>query len=161
MGAKLENVKKKVEQASRMEKDGLDDGEKDAQEIKEIKSILEGMDKDVDDDIVESMDMTREAAKGEGIEDMEKEVHSKLEAGYEVADDAIDEGTDQAARSRQAAKDFASVAGVSEFGRQTAEESEKSAEKMGGQFEKNANEAKTEMEKTEERFKQLEEEILG
>ena len=45
------------------------------------------MDRDVDEDIVEVMDVTREAAKSEGIDHMNSEVHGKLEEGYDVANE--------------------------------------------------------------------------
>ena len=63
MGNKLENVKRNVETAESIEQNGLEQGEKDGSEVREIKSILEGMDKDVDEDILEAIGETREAEK--------------------------------------------------------------------------------------------------
>ncbi|MBR4027685.1 MAG: hypothetical protein IKJ01_09100, partial [Lachnospiraceae bacterium] len=128
MGSRVENVGKKVEQASQLEQSGLEQGEKDAAEVSEIKSIIESMDTDVDEDIVEAMEATREAAKSEGADHMRTKVHTMLEQGYDVANEAISEGTDQGIKSRKAAADFTSITGVSEFGSSTAESSSSNAE---------------------------------
>lgn len=161
MGSRLEKVRQNVEKASRIEQKGVEQGERDASEVREIKSIIEGMDRDVDDDIVEAMEATREAAKSEGADHMKAEAHRTLESGYEVANDAINEGTDQAGRSRKAAADFSSLRGVSEFGSKTAESSASRAENAAGEFEKNAEQAKQEMSDAEDRYNHLLEEIIG
>ena len=82
MGSRLEKVRQNVENASRIEQKGVEQGERDASEVREIKSIIEGMDRDVDDDIVEAMEATREAAKSEGADHMRTETHRTLESGY-------------------------------------------------------------------------------
>lgn len=161
MGSKLENVKKNVEKASEMEARGLEQGEKDSSEVKEIKSIIDGMDKEVDDEIVAGMEATKEAAKGEGAQHMESVVHGMLDEGYQVGGEAISEGTDQAGRSRQASADFKSVSGTSEFGRSTAESNAQQAENMATQFENLSDTAQQGIESTEDRYKNLLDEIRG
>ena len=161
MGSRVEKVGQNVEKASEMEQQGLEQGEKDASEIREIKSIIEGMDKDVDEDILEAMDATREAAKSEGIDHMDSEVHGQLEQGYEVGEDAINEGSEQAEKSRQAATDFTSAGGVSEFGSSTAESSATGAEDIAEQFDEHVENAQQGIEDSEDRFKELEDDILG
>ena len=161
MGSKIENVGQNVESASQIEQRGLEESERDASEIREIKSVIEGMDRGVDEDILEAMDATREAAKSEGADHMRTEVHGILEEGYDVANEAISEGTDQAARSRQAAADFASLGGISEFGRGTAETSSSNAENLAGQFENFAEQAQAGIEDSEDRYSDLLEDILG
>ncbi len=161
MGNKLENVKRNVETAESIEQRGLEQGEKDGSEVREIKSILEGMDKDVDEDILAAIGETREAAKSEAADHMNSEVHSTLEEGYQHANEAIQEGTDQAGRSRQSAAEFSRSAGVSEFGRSTAEQASSNAENIGQQFEQSAESAQRSMEDTESRFNNIRDEILG
>ena len=119
------------------------------------------MDRDVDDDIVEAMEATREAAKNEGAGHMRSETHRILENGYEVANDAVQEGTEQAGKSRRAAADFSSVRGVSEFGGSTAESSSSRAESIAGQFEGHVEQARQEMAEAEDRYDHLLEDILG
>lgn len=130
-------------------------------EVREIKSIIEGMDTDVDEDIVEAMDATREAAKSEGIEHMDSEVHGQLEEGYDVANEAINEGTEQGEKSRQAAADFSSLSDVSEFGSSTAESSAANAENIAEQFDEHVENAEQGIEDSEDRFSELEDDILG
>lgn len=161
MGSKVEKVRQNVEKASQMEQKGVEQGEKDASEVREIKSIIEGMDRNVDDDIIEAMEATREAAKNEGANHMRTETHRMLESGYEIANDAIGEGTEQAEKSHRAAADFSSVRGVSEFGRSTAESSSSKAENIANQFEGHVEQAKQEMSATEDRYNHLLEDILG
>lgn len=161
MGSKLEKLGKTVEKASEMQHRGLEQGEKAATEVQEIKAIIEAMDKDVDEDIGESIDATLEDAKNEGTDYMRSEVHGQLEKGYETAGEAIKEGTEQAETSRNAADSFSDISATSEFGRTTAENSATNAEKTAEQFEKNVENAEKEIEYTEDRYKKLEDDILG
>lgn len=161
MGSRVEKVGKTVEQASELEQCGIEQGENDASEVSEIKSIIEGMDTDVDEDIVEAMEATREAAKNEGADHMRTETHEMLEEGYDVADDAITEGTDQSRKSTQAAEDFSGITGVSEFGRNTSENSSRSSENIAGQFDEHVEHAEGEMEESEDRYEDLLDDILG
>ena len=161
MGSRVENAGKMVEQASQLEQRGLEQGEQDASEVSEIKAIIEGMDPDVDEDIVEAMEATREAAKSEGAQHMEKEAHGLLEEGYEAASEAIGESIEQGEKSRQAAEEFSSVASVSEFGSSTAESSSANAESIAEQFEEYAQDAENEMAESEERYSTLLDEIMG
>lgn len=161
MGSRVEKVGKNVEQASEMEQRGIEQGEQDAAEVGEIKSIIEGMDTDVDEDIVSAMEATREAAKSEGADHMNTETHGMLEQGYDVANEAINEGTDQSRRSRQSAADFSSIMGVSEFGSSTAEASAANAEAIAGQFDSHVENAQKGIEDSEDRFNELLEDILG
>ena len=161
MGTRVEKVGQNVEKAAEMEQRGLEQAEQDDSEVREIKSIIEGMDTDVDEDIVEAMDATREAAKSEGIEHMDSEVHGQLEEGYDVANEAINEGTEQGEKSRQAAADFSSLSDVSEFGSSTAESSAANAENIAEQFDEHVENAEQGIEDSEDRFSELEDDILG
>lgn len=161
MGSRVEKVGKIVEQASELEQRGIEQGEKDTAEVSEIKSIIEGMEKDVDEDIVEAMDATREAAKSEGADHMRAETHGMLEEGYDVADEAITEGTEQSGKSRQTAADFSSMTGVSEFARNTAEASASNAENIAVQFDEHVEDAQRGMEESEDRYNELLDDILG
>ncbi len=161
MGNILENVRKNVEKADELEKKGLEQGEKDASEVKEIKSTIEGMDKGVDDDIIAAMESTKEAAKSEGAGHMESVVHGMLDEGYNAGNEAISEGTDQAGRSEQAAQTFESIAGMSEFGRSSAEAASNKAEEMASAFQESAETAKEGIDRTEDRYKNLLDEIRG
>lgn len=161
MGSRVEKVGRTVEQASQLEQRGIEQGEQDASEVREIKSIIEGMDRDVDEDIVQAMEATREAAKGEGADHMRTETHSMLEEGYDVANEAISEGTEQSGKSRQAAADFSSLTGVSEFGSSTAKASSANAENIAEQFDQHVEDAHKGMEDAEDRYNELLDDILG
>ena len=81
MGSIFEKVKKNVEQAEQLEWRGLERAEQDAAEIREIKSIIGGMERDVDEDILQSIEAIKEAAKNEASDHMRGEVHNTLEEG--------------------------------------------------------------------------------
>ena len=161
MGSRVEKVEQNVEKATEMEYRGLEQAEKDASEVREIISIIEGMNNDVDEDIVEAMEATREAAKSEGIEHMDSEVHGQLEEGYDVANEAINEGTEQGEKSRQAAADFSSLREVSEFGSSTAESSAANAENIAEQFDEYVENAEQGIEDSEDLFAEIKNNLLG
>ena len=92
---------------------------------------------------------------------MDSEVHGQLEEGYDVANEAINEGTEQGEKSRQAAADFSSLSDVSEFGSSTAESSAANAENIAEQFDEHVENAEQGIEDSEDRFSELEDDILG
>lgn len=161
MGSRVEKLRQNVEKAEKMEYRGLEQAEKDASEVREIISIIEGMNTDVDEDIIEAMEATREAAKSEGVEHMDSEVHGQLEEGYDVANEVINEGTEQGEKSRQAAADFSSLREVSEFGSSTAESSAANAENLAEQFDEYAENAEQGIEDSEDRFAEIKNNLLG
>ena len=161
MGNRLEKVNQNVETGNQIQERGLEQGRKDGSEISEIKGILNSMDMDVDEDILNAIRETREASKSEAAAHMDSEVHSTLEEGYQHSNEAVQEGTEQAEKSRQAAQEFSRVSGVSEFGRGTAEQASSNAENLGTQFEQAAETAQRNMEQSEQEFCRIRDEILG
>lgn len=161
MGSRLENVRKNVEQAERLEWRGLERAEQDAAEIREIKSVIGGMERDVDEDILQSIEATREAAKNEASDHMRGEVHNTLEEGYRAADEAINEGTQQKQKGRRAASDFSSISSRSEYGRSTAESASQKAENLSRQFEQQERQARNDMEAAEKEFNRRMAEIMS
>ena len=161
MGSKVERVAQNVEKAKEIEAQGIEQAEKDASEISEVKGILEGMDKNVDEDILSAIEATREAAKSEGANHMQSDVHNTLEQGYNSANDAIQEGTEQSAKSREAASEFQSVSGASEFGRSTAESSASTAENVADQLDGHVETAQQDMNNAENNFQKLLDEIIS
>lgn len=155
MGSIFEKVKKNVEQAEQLEWRGLERAEQDAAEIREIKSIIGGMERDVDEDILQSIEAIKEAAKNEASDHMRGEVHNTLEEGYRVADEAIKEGAQQREKSRRAASNFSSISSRSEYGRSTAESASQKAEDFSRQFEQQEKEARNNMETTEKEFNRM------
>lgn len=161
MGSRLESNREQVEKASEIENKGLENAEKDAQEISEFAQVIEGMDKDVDEDILEAMEETENAARSEGAEHMESEVHGEIEDGYEIANDAISEANEQTAKSNEIASEFSSLSDITEFGSSTAEVSAENAENIGEQFNENAETAQEQMDDTEDRYQNFLEDIVG
>ena len=159
MGKKLEQNKQKVEQAKQTEMSGLEKAEKDAGEIREVKSILENAPREVDDDIQAALESTRASAVNEGSNHMQSEVHGELEKGYTEAQNASQEGQAESQKSRQAAEALRSAGSASEFGRSAANEGAGLAEQNAQGFEQNAEQAMKDMEEAEGNFNRLLQEI--
>lgn len=161
MGSKLESNKSKVEGAQETQEKGLERASEDAEEVSEMKKILDSAPTEVDPDILEAYERTRDAVKSEASEDMESSAHSVLERGYEAANEAIQEATEQAGNSMEASNIFSELTGVGEFGRTAAESSAQSAEEIAGEFEANAEQASQTMEQSEDKYQQFLADILG
>ena len=87
MGSKLESVKERVNEAKEGHQEAIELGQRDAEDIANVKSILEGIPSDVD-----------------------------LDSASDVANDASEEAQEQQGLSEQAASSFEQVSGSSEFG---------------------------------------------
>lgn len=152
MGTRLEQNKRKIEHANETQERGLEQGREDARQVQEVKGILESMPNELDDDILSAIEYARNAAKGEGSQHMRDVVHSQIEQGYNIANEAIIEADDQAQRSEQAASTFRQASGASEFGRSAAETSASGADSIAAEFHEGAMNAQRQMEKTEQDF---------
>lgn len=152
MGTRLEQNRRKIEQANEIQERGLEQSREDSRQVQEVKGILESMPNELDDDIISAIEYARNAAKGEGSQHMRDVVHSQIEQGYNTANEAIIEANDQAQRSEQAAATFRQASGASEFGRSAAETSASGADGIATEFHEDAMNAQKQMEKTEQDF---------
>lgn len=152
MGTKLEQNRRRIEQANEVQERGLEQGREDARQVQEVKGILESMPNELDDDIMSAIEYARNAAKGEGSQHMRDVVHSQIEQGYNIANEAIIEANDQAQRSEQATTAFRDASNASEFGRSASESSAAGADSIASEFQEGAVNAQKQMEKTEQDF---------
>jgi hypothetical protein len=116
MGSKLESVKERVNEAKEGHQEAIELGQRDAEDIANVKSILEGIPSDVDDDIVEAVSDVHDSSISEATTDMESNVKQSLDSASDVANDASEEAQEQQGLSEQAASSFEQVSGSSEFG---------------------------------------------
>ena len=134
MGSRLESVNERVGEAKEVHTEAGELGERDAEDIANVKSILDGMPADVDDDIVDSIQEVHDSSISEASADMESTVRQTLDSGSDIASDASDEALEQQGLSEQAASQFEQISGSSEFGSSAegaADQAHQSADSFG------------------------------
>jgi len=134
MGSKLESVRERVQEAREGHREAGELGRKDAEDIANVKSILDGMPSDVDDDIVDAIHDVHDSSIGEATADMEGNVRQTLDSASDIASDASEEAQEQQGLSEQAASQFEQIAGSSEFGASAegaADQAHQSADSFG------------------------------
>lgn len=120
MGNKLENVRRNLESAKEMHAESLEKAREDADEMRDIRSMISEIPDDIDSDLIAQVEHVSEAATNEGKNHMETEVRGILEKGSEAADAAMDEGDTQAELSEQAAGTLEHISDT-RFGAQAAD----------------------------------------
>ncbi|MDO5132067.1 MAG: hypothetical protein Q4D81_03670 [Eubacteriales bacterium] len=151
MGSKLEAVKEQVEQAKENHYEALEMGQRDVEDISNIKSILEGIPSDVDDDILEAASDVHDTSISEATSDMESSVKQSLDAGSDIADEASGEAQEQQELSEDSARSFEQISGSSEFGG-SAEGAADRAHESAESFGETSDEAMESIEEAEEEF---------
>ena len=160
MGSKLESVKERVQEAREAHSEAGELGQRDAEDIANVKSILEGMPADVDDDIVDSIQEVHDSSISEASADMESTVRQTLDSGSDIASDASDEALEQQGLSEQAASQFEQISGSSEFG-SSAEGAADQAHQSADSFGEASEEAMETIEEAEARYSEQLAEILS
>ena len=134
MGSKLESVRERVREANETHREAMEMGQRDMEDISNVKSILDSMPSDVDDDIVEAIHDVHDSSISEATSDMESSVRGTLDSGSDIANEASDEAQEQQGLSEQAASQFEQISGSSEFGGSAegaADRAHESAESFG------------------------------
>ena len=116
MGSKLETVKEKVVEAQEGHSEAIELGNKDVEDISNVKNILDSMPSDVDDDILDAISNVHDSAINEATVDMERNIKKYLDSASAIASDASNEAQEQQGLSEQAASRFEQISGASEFG---------------------------------------------
>ena len=91
-------------------------GQRDVEDITNVKGILDSMPSDVDDDIVEAINDVHDSSISEATSDMESSVKQSLDSASDTATEASEEAQEQQGLSEQAASQFEQISGSSEFG---------------------------------------------
>ena len=160
MGSGLESVNERVGEAKEVHTEAGELGERDAEDIANVKSILDGMPADVDDDIVDSIQEVHDSSISEASADMESTVRQTLDSGSDIASDASDEALEQQGLSEQAASQFEQISGSSEFG-SSAEGAADQAHQSADSFGEASEEAMETIEEAEARYSEQLAEILS
>ena len=160
MGSRLESVNERVGEAKEVHTEAGELGERDAEDIANVKSILDGMPADVDDDIVDSIQEVHDSSISEASADMESTVRQTLDSGSDIATDASDEALEQQGLSEQAASQLEQISGSSEFG-SSAEGAADQAHQSADSFGEASEEAMETIEEAEARYSEQLAEILS
>ena len=160
MGSRLESVNERVGEAKEVHTEAGELGERDAEDIANVKSILDGMPADVDDDIVDSIQEVHDSSISEASADMESTVRQTLDSGSDIASDASDEALEQQGLSEQAASQLEQISGSSEFG-SSAEGAADQAHQSADSFGEASEEAMETIEEAEARYSEQLAEILS
>lgn len=159
MGSKLEKAGRDVEQVQELHQKSLEMGQEDAEEMKEIRSILSEIPRDIDSDLLEKIDEVADSSTQEGTDHMASEVHGVLEEGSELAGEVTEESNEQAELSDSAAESFEQVSDT-RFGGKGAEGSEQARE-TAESFRDVSEQARQSVEQTEQEYEQLLSEVQG
>ncbi len=154
MGSKLEGVQGKVQEAKEGHAEAGELGRENADDIANVKSILDGMPSDVDDDITEAIQDVHDSSISEATADMEGNVRQTLDSASDIASDASEEAQEQQGLSEQAASQFEQIAGSSEFG-SSAEGAADQAHQSADSFGEASEEAMESIEEAEAEFNDL------
>ena len=149
-----------IDKTLSVEKEAIELGRRDAEDIANVKSILEGIPTDVDDDIVDAVSEVHDTSISEATSDMESNVKQSMDNASNVAFDASEEAQEQQGLSEQAATNFEQVSGSSEFGSsadRAADLSHQSAES----FAEASDEAMESVDLAEQEYAQQMSEILS
>ena len=84
MGSKLESVRERVREANETHREAMEMGQRDMEDISNVKSILDSMPSDVDDDIVEAIHDVHDSSISEATSDMESSVRGTLDSGSDI-----------------------------------------------------------------------------
>lgn len=159
MGNKLESVRNNLEQAKDRHADSLEMAREDAEEMKEIRSIISEIPRDIDSDLLEQIETVSDASTQEGTDHMESEVHGVLDEGTDIASDVQEEGDEQSELSEQAAGSFESVSDT-RFGGSGAEGAER-AHETADNFREASADAKESVEQAQRQYEELLSEVQG
>lgn len=159
MGNKLEKVKTDLEQAKDTHSRSLEMAQEDAAEMKEIRSMISEIPRDIDSDLLDQIEHVSEQSTNEGVQHMESDVHSVLEEGTRIAEGVSDESLEQQQLSDEAADSFSNISDT-RFGGSGAEGADRAREASEA-FGETAEEAADSAEQAESSYEDLLLEVEG
>ena len=159
MGNKLETVKGNLEQAKDTHSRSLEMAQEDAQEMKDIRSMISEIPRDIDSDLLDEIDAVSEASTNEGVQHMESDVHSVLEEGTRIAEGVANESREQQQLSDEAADSFSNISDT-RFGKRGAEGADRARE-MSESFGETAEQADDSVAQSENRYENFLREVQG
>lgn len=154
MGKKLDSVKQKSNEGKETFRAGQELGKKAVSDTKQMKSLIDSLPTDVDDEILDAARVVSEGTKADAEGYMKSEVNSKVEQGRKAMEESSKEASDQIRNNEQVMKTFEQMDGVGSFGRGARDTGRGNVERSTQEFnnmvsenDRSANEAKQEFER--------------
>ncbi len=154
MGKKLDSVKQKSNEGKETFKAGQELGKKAVSDTKQMKSLIDSLPTDVDDEILEAAKAVEQGTKSDAEGYMQSEVSSKVEAGKKAMEASSKEASDQISKNEQVMKTFQQMDGVGSFGKSARDSGRNNVERSTQEFnnmvsenDRSANEAQQEFQK--------------
>ncbi len=135
MGKKLDSVKNKSSEGKETFNAGRELGTKAVSDTKQMKSLIDSLPTDVDDEIVQAAKAVEQGTKSDAEGYMQSEVNSKVEQGKRSMEASNQEANDQVRNNDQVMKTFQQMDGVGSFGRSARDSGRTSVEQSTQQFE--------------------------
>ena len=117
MGKKLEAVKQQSDKGKEVFKAGQELGKKAVSDTKQMKSLIDSLPTDVDEEIVEAAKAVEQGTKADAEGYMHSEVQSKVNEGSNKIQESSTQAKDQIRNNDQVMRTFAEMDGVGSFGK--------------------------------------------
>ena len=159
MGSKLTKVTEGVDTTREEIDEAIEKAGDDASEMADLRSALEGVPEDTDDDIAALKDQVEQSGVSEAVSDMEGDVRSTLESGKSTGEGVKQEAADGAQSSREAADAYGNAADT-RFGGEGSD-AQSQAESNAEEFDDAAEQAQEVMDSGDDEFEKFLQEIQG
>ena len=153
MPRKLDAVKSKAKEGSESFKKGAEQGRKAVSDVKQMKSLIDSLPTDVDDDIAAAAKAVEQGTKGDAEHYMQSEVGSKIESGRKSMEASSKQASDQVKNNERVQQVFQQMDGVGAFGKNARSEGRGKVEKSTAEFNKAIQENQENTRKADEEFK--------
>ena len=154
MGKKLDSVKQKSSEGKETFRAGQELGKKAVSDTKQMKSLIDSLPTDVDDEILEAAKAVTEGTKSDAEGYMRSEVNNKVQEGKRAIEQSSKEASDQIRNNEQVMRTFEQMDGVGSFGkgardtgRGNVERSTQEFNNMVSENDRSANEAQQEFDR--------------
>ncbi len=117
MGKKLDAIKQKSAEGKETFRAGQELGKKAVSDTKQMKSLIDSLPSDVDDEIVAAAKAVSDGTKADAENYMNSEVSQKVEAGKKTMEASSKDATDQIKNNEQVKATFERMDGIGSFGR--------------------------------------------
>ena len=161
MGSKLENLKKKGLESSKILENSERMSNKTVGEVRNMKELADSLPTDVDDEILRASELLREGVKRDASDYMNRDVKATLDDGERRVSDLTDFAADQIQNNRQVSDTYRKMDGVADFGKRDRETGQAQLEKSSADFQATADASTEKLTDAKDDFIQRMDDILN
>ena len=133
-GRKLAEVKKKSQEGSDSFKKGAEMGKKAVSDVKKMKSLIDSLPTDVDDDIADAAKAVQTETKSDAKAHMDSAVHTNVETGKNKMNESSTDAKKQVDNNAKVKEIFGQMDGVGAFGKGARSEGRGKIEQSTNEF---------------------------